>query len=83
VHWDLEAVFIIALQDLLQLSKGEIFDNSGDWREARAQIMTQEVGFKVMVSVLSNDKGQRPRQQVGGIIIKEPIQPPSAANTDS
>jgi uncharacterized membrane protein len=36
------------VQNLLQLSKGEIFDNTGDWREARAQIMVQEAGFKVI-----------------------------------
>ena len=34
--WDLDAGVIIAVQNLLQLSKGEIFDNTGDWCEARA-----------------------------------------------
>ena len=44
--------------------------------------MVQEAGFKVTVSVPSYDKGQRSRQQVGGMIIKEALQPPSAANVE-
>ena len=63
VVWDPEAGVIVAVQDLRQLSKGKIFDKTGDWREARTQIMAQEAGAKVMVSVASNDKGQRSRQQ--------------------
>jgi hypothetical protein len=82
VLWDRDAGVIIAVQHLLQLSKGEIFDSTGDWREAHAQIMVQEAGFKVRVSVLSYDKGQQTSQQVGGMIIQEALQPPSAANAE-
>jgi hypothetical protein len=44
--------------------------------------MIQERGSKVTVSVLSHDKTQRSRQQVDGIIIKEALQPPAAANAE-
>jgi hypothetical protein len=82
VLWDRVAGVIIAVQHLCQLSKGEIFNIKDDWREAQAQPMVQETGFKVTVSVLSNNRGQRSRQQVDGIIIKEAFQPPSAANVE-
>jgi hypothetical protein len=44
--------------------------------------MVQEAGAKVTVSVAVNDKGQRSRQQVVGVIIKEALQPPLAANAE-
>jgi hypothetical protein len=82
VLWGRKEGVILAVQHLNQLSKGEIFDSNDDWRGAPAQLMIQERGSKVTVSVLSHDKTQRSRQQVDGIIIKEALQPPAAANAE-
>lgn len=83
VSWDRETGVVVAVQDLSQLWKGKIYDNKGEWREAKAQItVQQEVGTKVTVSVSVNIKGKLSRQQVVGAIIKEALQPPVAADED-
>ncbi len=57
IVWDLDAEVIIAMQHPHQLSTGWIFDETSDCRDTRAQIMAQEAGFKVEVSVTSYDLG--------------------------
>ncbi len=82
IVWDLDAEVIIAMQHPHQLSTGEIFDKTSDWRDARAQIMAQEAGFKVEVSVTSYDLGQRSRKQTVGVTIKEALRLPPVANAE-